>query len=169
MIQRHPPLIKSSSYTTSRARNSTTTTTTTAMILLITISFSLFLFLTPALALPPPLLPPYRSNSQFEFKTNNDNYTDTFQQSASLKDHVELLSVTHVVQETDTHEIYRRPSTGTHGGVATEHEICSKIGTRILKDGGSAVDAAIGGLICVGTLNGGLPFSHELGRSIRSN
>lgn len=37
---------------------------------------------------------------------------------------------------------------GRHGAVATESEICSKIGLDVLKDGGTATDAAISGALC---------------------
>ena len=37
---------------------------------------------------------------------------------------------------------------GRHGAVATESEICSQIGLDVLKDGGTATDAAISGALC---------------------
>ena len=37
---------------------------------------------------------------------------------------------------------------GRHGAVATESEICSKIGLDVLKEGGTATDAAISGALC---------------------
>lgn len=42
---------------------------------------------------------------------------------------------------------------GTHGAIATENKLCSDIGKQLLIEGGSAVDAAIGATICIGTVN----------------
>ena len=38
------------------------------------------------------------------------------------------------------------------GAVASEVGVCSKIGTKLLQDGGNAVDAIIGTVFCVGTI-----------------
>jgi hypothetical protein len=40
-----------------------------------------------------------------------------------------------------------------HGAVATELDICSNIGIKILQEGGNAVDAAIASGICIGSVN----------------
>lgn len=40
----------------------------------------------------------------------------------------------------------------TLGAVASESSICSRIGTRLLEDGGNAVDAIVGTIFCVGTV-----------------
>jgi gamma-glutamyltranspeptidase/glutathione hydrolase/leukotriene-C4 hydrolase len=40
-----------------------------------------------------------------------------------------------------------------HGAVASENKRCSDIGVNILKDGGNAVDAAIGATFCTGVVN----------------
>jgi len=40
-----------------------------------------------------------------------------------------------------------------HGAVASENESCSIIGVELLKQGGSAVDAAIAATLCIGVVN----------------
>ncbi|NXD90568.1 GGT5 hydrolase, partial [Chaetorhynchus papuensis] len=50
-----------------------------------------------------------------------------------------------------------------HGAVAADTETCSLIGRNILKSGGTAVDAAIAGLICTSVMN---PQSSGLGGGV---
>lgn len=38
------------------------------------------------------------------------------------------------------------------GAVASEVDVCSEIGADLLKDGGNAIDAMVGTVICVGTI-----------------
>ena len=38
------------------------------------------------------------------------------------------------------------------GAVASESSVCSKIGTRLLQDGGNAVDALVGTVFCIGVV-----------------
>ena len=40
-----------------------------------------------------------------------------------------------------------------HAAVASDATLCSKAGAKILKDGGSAVDAAIATIFCLGVVN----------------
>ncbi|XP_061866214.1 glutathione hydrolase 5 proenzyme [Colius striatus] len=60
-----------------------------------------------------------------------------------------------------------RPTCGpqryVHGAVAADTETCSLIGRDILKSGGTAVDAAIAGLICTSVMN---PQSSGLGGGV---
>ncbi|XP_005524527.1 PREDICTED: gamma-glutamyltransferase 5 [Pseudopodoces humilis] len=55
------------------------------------------------------------------------------------------------------------PQRYLHGAVAADTESCSLIGRDILKSGGSAVDAAIAGLICTSVMN---PQSSGLGGGV---
>ncbi|KAM9371876.1 glutathione hydrolase 5 proenzyme [Phaethornis superciliosus] len=63
--------------------------------------------------------------------------------------------------------ILSRPKCGPqqylHGAVAADTETCSAIGRDILKSGGTAVDAAIAGLICTAVMN---PQSSGLGGGV---
>ena len=47
-----------------------------------------------------------------------------------------------------------------NGAVASDHTICSTIGTNILREGGNAVDAAVATTFCTGVAN---PFSCGIG------
>jgi gamma-glutamyltranspeptidase/glutathione hydrolase/leukotriene-C4 hydrolase len=40
-----------------------------------------------------------------------------------------------------------------HGAVASENSLCSNLGVQILKDGGNAVDSAVGTTFCIGVVN----------------
>ncbi|XP_054248601.1 glutathione hydrolase 5 proenzyme [Indicator indicator] len=55
------------------------------------------------------------------------------------------------------------PQLYLHGAVAADTETCSAIGRDILKSGGTAVDAAIAGLICTSVMN---PQSSGLGGGV---
>ncbi|NWH32493.1 GGT5 hydrolase, partial [Chloropsis hardwickii] len=55
------------------------------------------------------------------------------------------------------------PQQYLHGAVAADSESCSLIGRNILKSGGTAVDAAIAGLICTSVMN---PQSSGLGGGV---
>ena len=40
-----------------------------------------------------------------------------------------------------------------HAAVASENSLCSNLGVQILKDGGNAVDSAVGTTFCIGVVN----------------
>lgn len=40
-----------------------------------------------------------------------------------------------------------------HAAVASEDSLCSNLGVQILKDGGNAVDSAVGTTFCIGVVN----------------
>lgn len=45
-----------------------------------------------------------------------------------------------------------QPKTPKRGAVASETDVCSKIGTQLLLDSGNAADAIVGTIFCVGTI-----------------
>jgi gamma-glutamyltranspeptidase / glutathione hydrolase len=47
---------------------------------------------------------------------------------------------------------YPKRSPPRLGAVASECDICSEIGTKLLKDGGNAADALVGTVLCVGVV-----------------
>lgn len=49
-------------------------------------------------------------------------------------------------------------ATAKHGAVATESQTCSDIGGDILKAGGTAADAMIASVLCVGTVGFRMPL-----------
>jgi hypothetical protein len=51
-------------------------------------------------------------------------------------------------------------STGLHGAVASDSEVCSNIGADVMRDNGTAIDAAVATLICLGLIH---PHSAGIG------
>ena len=74
------------------------------------------------------------------------------------------------VQATDEKHFNR--STFDNAAVASEHPICSNLGKQAMQKGGSAVDVAIVGLLCIGVINnqssglggGGFMLIKEVGK-----
>lgn len=58
------------------------------------------------------------------------------------------------------HKDFGRSPRFQHAAVASEQELCSRVGVGLLKGGGNAVDAAIASLICIGVINN---FSSGIG------
>ena len=50
-----------------------------------------------------------------------------------------------------------------HGGVSSDRKECTELGVQLLRDGGSAVDAAVGAVLCLGVLQ---PRRAGLGGSV---
>lgn len=58
-----------------------------------------------------------------------------------------LLSLTTLTTSTPT------PLTNTHGAIASESKLCSRIGIALLASGGNAADAMVGTTLCVGVVS----------------
>lgn len=61
--------------------------------------------------------------------------------------------------DSTTSRVTRTP-TGLHGAVASDSEVCSKIGADVMRENGTAIDAAIATLICLGLIH---PHSSGIG------
>ena len=49
-------------------------------------------------------------------------------------------------------DLVQRQASANRGAVASESDICSKIGISILEDGGNAADALVGTVFCIGVV-----------------
>ncbi|SAM02512.1 hypothetical protein [Absidia glauca] len=85
-----------------------------------------------------------------------------YNRKASLGDPLATLNTSHLGQQLP---FQGRAMKGTHGGVAVEAQECADVGTgskwtvylavgSVLKQGGTAVDAAIASALCIGVLHG---------------
>ena len=65
-----------------------------------------------------------------------------------------------LTQSSDCSDSSNQKRSGLNGAVASDSEVCSKIGADVIRDGGTAIDAAIATLICLGLIH---PHSSGIG------
>ncbi|CAB4016120.1 gamma-glutamyltranspeptidase 1-like, partial [Paramuricea clavata] len=70
------------------------------------------------------------------------------------------IAVTLAVVLTQSSDSSSQTSTGLHGAVAADSEVCSNIGADVMRDNGTAIDAAVATLICLGLIH---PHSAGIG------
>lgn len=49
-------------------------------------------------------------------------------------------------------DLQTRQATASKGAVASESDICSRIGVQLIEDGGNAADALVGTVFCIGVV-----------------
>ena len=65
-----------------------------------------------------------------------------------------------LTRSSDSSSSSPQKKTGFHGAVASDSEVCSNIGADVMRDNGTAIDAAIATLICLGLIH---PHSSGIG------
>jgi gamma-glutamyltranspeptidase len=65
-----------------------------------------------------------------------------------------------LTQSSDCSDSSNQKRSGFNGAVASDSEVCSKIGADVIRDSGTAIDAAIATLVCLGLIH---PHSSGIG------
>ena len=72
-----------------------------------------------------------------------------------------LAAIGNVVAHPTSSELRSRQALANKGAVASESDVCSKIGVDIIEKGGNAADALVGTNICIGVVGKFQSFSNK--------